>query len=211
MSRSECKRLIRFLSLLYPGHLTYYQVWPGSVPQMSHVWLSPSFMLLLSHLRPSSFLTWTAAWPAVSSSQTYPLYYCQRGLFSFAYPVISLSSSWLLWAICYLLPHLPDESTKRDMVFIILLLPGSRATSPTMHAPHRGSKLHDFLWTSQTCSWSRALLCMWNFFCLECLFQVSLCNKFPLIQDPRATATHAVHPSLNPSLVYNRVTILNAI
>lgn len=34
----------------------------SSAPHTSSVWPSPSFALLLSYLRPSSFLTWTTAW-----------------------------------------------------------------------------------------------------------------------------------------------------
>lgn len=127
-----------------------------------------------------------------------------------AHPVISLSTSWFHWFICYPFHHLLIKAQHRSMILITLLLPTCRVTFPTMHDPCSGSEVHNFLWKGQACSCFWALLCMWHSFCLECLLQISLQSKFPLIpQGPRTTTTHAVHPSLSPSLVCNVVTVPN--
>lgn len=154
MPKLECKSLIRLLSLPYPRHLIHYQVNPDSIPQTSCVWPSPSCMLLLSRLRPSSFLTQTAAWASHSSPFLQLLLLLLKStLFitvredfshlhiqSYRYPATDVSGSFVIHFIIYLI-----KAQNSNMVFIILPLPAYRATSPPMHAPRSGPNLHNFL------------------------------------------------------------------
>lgn len=136
----------------------------SSAPHTSPVWPSPSFALLLSYLRPSSFLTWTTARAPHGSPflqchlLTSILFTTSREDFLTCMPDRStiqlvISSAHGLFLIY------PIKAQHFSITFIVWPLPVPRATSPTIHASCSIPKLYNFLWTRQNYSCLCALVC----------------------------------------------------